>query len=347
MGTGISTFGSAILAVLDAPVLLQRVDHLRTAPLVAVNDPWGFGARSSGRPPARRRGTTSTASRGSARSAGVRPPPPGDGPRRGARTPSGPTASRSSRRRPGRPRGQLLRRREEELTHAGHGAHRHPRGGLRLHHGDDLRVLDVLDHLGIEWVGVIGLILGGLLGFMIAWYLWMTRRRLERDPSDDPLGDIDEIQGEYGFFSPHSWWPLFLGASAAVCFAGLAVGWWLFIIGAFFAIPALVGWTFEYWKGQTALVAAHDHQRATRETGWPAVVWDARVRSSPRRARAACVPRCRSGGRSRAPRSPRSPRAAPRRPRTSSVSGPRKRVIRSGQRARSHQPPRSVSGVPS
>ena len=36
--------------------------------------------------------------------------------------------------------------------------------------------------LGIEWVGVIGLILGGLLGFMIAWYLWMTRRRLERDP---------------------------------------------------------------------------------------------------------------------------------------------------------------------
>ena len=65
--------------------------------------------------------------------------------------------------------------------------------------------------IGIEWVGVIGLILGGLLGFMIAWYLWMTRRRLERDPSDDPLGDIDEIQGEYGFFSPHSWWPLFLG----------------------------------------------------------------------------------------------------------------------------------------
>ena len=36
-----------------------------------------------------------------------------------------------------------------------------------------------------------------------------------------------------------------------ICFLGLAVGWWLFIIGAFFAIPALVGWTFEYWKGQS------------------------------------------------------------------------------------------------
>ena len=65
--------------------------------------------------------------------------------------------------------------------------------------------------LGLEWVGFIGLILGGLLGFMIAFYLRITRRRLEADPSDDPLGDIDEIQGEYGFFSPHSWWPLFLG----------------------------------------------------------------------------------------------------------------------------------------
>ncbi len=50
--------------------------------------------------------------------------------------------------------------------------------------------------LGLEWVGFIGLILGGLLGFMVGWYLWMTRRRLDPDPSDDPVGDIDEIQGE-------------------------------------------------------------------------------------------------------------------------------------------------------
>ncbi|MEO6790829.1 MAG: cytochrome c oxidase subunit 4 [Ornithinibacter sp.] len=107
--------------------------------------------------------------------------------------------------------------------------------------------------LGVEWVGVIGFTLAGLLGFMIAWYLWMTRSRLEADPSDDPLGDVDEIQGDFGFFSPHSWWPLFLAASAAIMFLGLAVGWWLFIIGAFFAAPALVGWTFEYWRGQNAL----------------------------------------------------------------------------------------------
>ena len=107
--------------------------------------------------------------------------------------------------------------------------------------------------LGLEHVGFIGLILAGLLGFMIAWYLWITRKNLEVDPSDDPVAHIDEIQGDYGFFSPHSWWPLFLGAAAATCFLGLAVGWWMFIIGAFFAVPALVGWTFEYFKGENAL----------------------------------------------------------------------------------------------
>ena len=106
--------------------------------------------------------------------------------------------------------------------------------------------------IGIEWVGVIGLILGGLLGFMIAWYLWMTRRRLERDPSDDPLGDIDEIQGEYGFFSPHSWWPLFLGLSAGLAAVGFAVGWWLFLLGACFTVLSAIGFVFEYYRGDYA-----------------------------------------------------------------------------------------------
>lgn len=105
-----------------------------------------------------------------------------------------------------------------------------------------------------EPVGVTGLVLGALLGFMIAGYLNITRRKLEGvPPEDDPLGEISDIAGDYGFFSPHSWWPLFLAAAAAVCFLGLAVGWWVFIIGAFFAVPALIGWTFEYWKGEHAL----------------------------------------------------------------------------------------------
>ena len=35
---------------------------------------------------------------------------------------------------------------------------------------------------GVEFVGVIGLIMGGLLGFMIAFYLWRTRLKHAEDP---------------------------------------------------------------------------------------------------------------------------------------------------------------------
>ena len=104
-----------------------------------------------------------------------------------------------------------------------------------------------------EPVGVAGLFLAAGLSALVGFYLWWTARKLDDRPEDDPAAPISAAEGEYGFFSPHSWWPLFLGLAAAICFAGLAVGWWLFIIGAFFAIPALVGWTFEYWKGQHAL----------------------------------------------------------------------------------------------
>ncbi|KGN41088.1 cytochrome c oxidase subunit 4 [Knoellia aerolata] len=105
-----------------------------------------------------------------------------------------------------------------------------------------------------EPVGVVGLTLGALLGFMIAGYLNITRRKLDGvPPEDDPLGEISDIAGDFGFFSPHSWWPLWLAGSAAIIFLGLAIGWWLVALGTFFAIPALVGWVFEYWKGPHAL----------------------------------------------------------------------------------------------
>lgn len=104
-----------------------------------------------------------------------------------------------------------------------------------------------------EPVGFVSLILAFLLGAMIAFYLWFTGRRLPERPEDTPTGEISDQEGEYGFFSPHSWWPLALAGSGAIGFLGLAVGWWLFIIGAAFGVVALCGWTFEYFKGPHAL----------------------------------------------------------------------------------------------
>lgn len=103
-----------------------------------------------------------------------------------------------------------------------------------------------------EPVGPTGLILTGGLALMVGWYLWFTSRHIDPRPEDDPQASIEAAAGEYGFFSPYSWWPLPLAATAAMVFLGLAVGWWLVVIGVALGALALVGWVFEYWRGAHA-----------------------------------------------------------------------------------------------
>ena len=79
-----------------------------------------------------------------------------------------------------------------------------------------------------------------------------TGRRLPRRPEDDPAGEIEEGAGEFGFFSPHSWWPLFVGLAAATVALGVAFGWWLFLIGALALLLSVVGFVFEYYRGHYA-----------------------------------------------------------------------------------------------
>ncbi len=45
---------------------------------------------------------------------------------------------------------------------------------------------------------------------------------------------------------------MILAAGAASVFLGLAVGIWIAIIGGGLAIIALVGWTYEYYRGYFA-----------------------------------------------------------------------------------------------
>ena len=54
---------------------------------------------------------------------------------------------------------------------------------------------------------------------------------------------------EIGHFSPWSWWPVILGAGIAVVFLGLAVGPWLALYALPIVLIALVGWTYEYYRG--------------------------------------------------------------------------------------------------
>ena len=104
-----------------------------------------------------------------------------------------------------------------------------------------------------EPIGVTALILTALLFALSGFYLWMTGKKLPLRPEDNATGEIEDAEGNYGYFVASSWTPLWLAGSGAIMFAGLAIGWWLFIIGAVFAIVAVCLWVFESFSGEYSI----------------------------------------------------------------------------------------------
>lgn len=95
--------------------------------------------------------------------------------------------------------------------------------------------------------GTTALALATGLGALVGTYLLITAKRMEPRPEDRMDADISEGAGELGFFSPYSWAPLWCAMAAATCFLGIIFGWWLFFIGAAFAVPAIGSMLFEYY----------------------------------------------------------------------------------------------------
>ncbi|WP_454084311.1 cytochrome c oxidase subunit 4 [Georgenia sp. Marseille-Q6866] len=105
---------------------------------------------------------------------------------------------------------------------------------------------------GWEPIGTVALLLlVGLYG-LSGFYLALVARRVDPRPEDNPVSDVDEHAGEIGVYAPHSWWPLVLGVAAALAFAGVAVGWWIFGIGIAVGVVGLVGHTYEFSRGPHA-----------------------------------------------------------------------------------------------
>ncbi len=100
--------------------------------------------------------------------------------------------------------------------------------------------------------GTTALALSVGLAFLTGFYLLFTGRRLPERPEDNPDGEIEEGTGELGFFSPHSWWPLYVGLAAALAAFGVAIGWWLFLIGLLAIFLTTIGFVFEYYRGNYA-----------------------------------------------------------------------------------------------
>lgn len=104
--------------------------------------------------------------------------------------------------------------------------------------------------LAHEPAGAAALLFTGGLGFLIAFYLLFTARRIEPLPEDDEEGEIAEGAGVQGFFSPYSWSPLAVGASAATIALGVAfLMWWMIILGIVATLVASAYMLFEYYIG--------------------------------------------------------------------------------------------------
>ena len=102
----------------------------------------------------------------------------------------------------------------------------------------------------VEVVGVAALILsGGLLGIPGAFF-WFVSRRIDPRPEDRSDSEIAEAAGEFGFFSPGSYWPITLAGAATVMGIGLAfVQIWLVVVGVLFLMFSIGGLLFEYHGG--------------------------------------------------------------------------------------------------
>jgi hypothetical protein len=106
---------------------------------------------------------------------------------------------------------------------------------------------------GIEWVGVVGLSLGSILGAFLGFYLQRSYNAQGGELPEDRLdANIDDGDPELGFFSPWSWWPIVLAGAAALGFLGLAVGFWIAFIGVGLFLVAITGWVYEYYRGYFA-----------------------------------------------------------------------------------------------
>ena len=89
---------------------------------------------------------------------------------------------------------------------------------------------------------------------MVTLYLGFHAKNMDPRPEDRKDGEIADGAGELGFFPPYSWWPLW----CALTLGGVrlrhrrralvAVHHRRASLGAI----ALIGWIFEYYRGEHA-----------------------------------------------------------------------------------------------
>lgn len=101
-----------------------------------------------------------------------------------------------------------------------------------------------------EIVGTLLLVFTALFIGMVSIILRTISKQTIQDSSDIPTSKINDGVGELGFFSPHSWVPLWLGLSSTLTMISLIFSIWLFLLVLPIFIYMLVKFIFEYHKKQ-------------------------------------------------------------------------------------------------
>ena len=105
----------------------------------------------------------------------------------------------------------------------------------------------------VEWAGTVTIGLSAILAAFVGFYLGRTNKSVGGVLPEDRLdANIDDGDAEQGFFSPWSWWPILLAAGGALLFMGIAIGIWIAFFGAALTVISLVGWVYEYYRGNFA-----------------------------------------------------------------------------------------------
>ncbi len=107
-------------------------------------------------------------------------------------------------------------------------------------------------YVSYDPIGTTALALSGGLAFLVGFYVLYTSKRVYPRPEDRLDAEVDEADPEYGFYSPHSWWPLGVGFSAFLVVLGLVFANWIIVLGAVTLMLSLIGWVFEYYRGDFA-----------------------------------------------------------------------------------------------
>ena len=105
----------------------------------------------------------------------------------------------------------------------------------------------------VEPIGTTALTLLVGLCTLSGGYLFKLSREIEVRPEDDPYAEQHDAAGEYGHFSPWSWWPLVCGLAVSLMFLGPALHqWWILGVGVVVGIIGVAGQVTQYSRGPHA-----------------------------------------------------------------------------------------------